>query len=122
MKSDNELIAEFMGFEKTGPFYESAGTRHDKYRSPDFGYTYAAQWAFDTSWYWLMPVVEKIEDVALNVSIETACVTIEVMDDAYPIYKHTETFEYQEDTKLNVLYRSVVKYIRWYNSQSLDKQ
>jgi hypothetical protein len=65
-----------------------------------------------------MPVVEKIELVSLNFKIETACVTIECFDDAYPQYGHTETFESQDDTKLLVCYRAVVKFVKWYNSQS----
>lgn len=99
--TDNQLIAEFM--------------KNDAINSPhlDPGRT-----QYDTSWDDLMSVVEKIELVSLNFKIETACVTIECFDDAYPQYTHTETFESQDDTKLMVCYRSVVKFVKWHNSQS----
>lgn len=100
MKTDNEIIAEFMGFEKTGTFYEAAGVRHDKYKSPDFGYTYAAQWAFDTKWSWLMPVVEKIHK---NHSIHSQqCRGIKAA---------------LISLKIEAVHASVVEFINWYNKQ-----
>jgi len=71
--NDNKLIAEFMGFQKTDiGWYESndgwfiglsnSGNTFDEY-----------ELSFDTSWDWLMPVVEKISDIkhwSINATLE----------------------------------------------------
>jgi hypothetical protein len=49
---DNQLIAEFMGVEKENGLYLFT-TPMDDYKTDTL--------YFDTSWDWLMPVVEKIE-------------------------------------------------------------
>ena len=47
---DNELIAEFMGYE----------VKHGKCYSPKYNDGTIAPMQFDRSWDWLMPVVQKI--------------------------------------------------------------
>lgn len=65
----------------------------------------------------LMPVVEKIEEVLLQVSIHTAFVNIcgEVNGVKY---NQDTCFESQNDTKLIVTHRAVLRAIQFTNSQS----
>jgi hypothetical protein len=71
-KTDNELIAEFMGFTKDSKDlyliddYSLRG--EDEYQA-----TYVSEMKFNTSWDWLMPVTEKISDIkgwSLNSTLE----------------------------------------------------
>lgn len=79
MKTDNELIAEFMGGHQNaeGRWYNVT----DKQRKQG-GYYLPDGFEYHTSWDWLMPVVEKIatihsknpkvfkgEDIIMNLSI-----------------------------------------------------
>ena len=49
--TDNKLIAEFMGYE----------VKHGKCYSPKYNDGTIAPMQFDTSWDWLMPVIENID-------------------------------------------------------------
>ena len=94
-KTDNELIAEFMGMKYSDERYWSK---------------------FKTSWDWLMPVVEKIEctktddednsDSFFNVMIEVFECNINGRDIC--ICENG-------NTKLEATYRAVVKFINQYN-------
>ena len=83
MKTDNELIAEFMGM---GIFH---------YNPNQLGY--------DTSWDWLIPVVEKIHNV---VPSEVS----EVNNEGLAI------FEIGLLTPIGEVHEAVVQFIKWYNS------
>lgn len=56
-QENNKLIAEFMGLESDRYYYTNADGSEDyvDYQNDEMH--------FDTSWDWLMPVVEKIEQV-----------------------------------------------------------
>ena len=60
MKNDNKLIAEFMGYE----------VKHNKCYSPKYNDGTIAPMQFDTSWDWLIPVVNKIEMECEGVPIQ----------------------------------------------------
>jgi len=53
---NNELIAEFMGYE----------VEHGKCYSPKYKDGTIAPMQFDKSWDWLMPVIDKIENDGLD--------------------------------------------------------
>lgn len=92
--SDNEIIAEFMGHDVPNG-YLNGSDRNSKY---------------DTSWDWLMPVVEKIErikGVHLVIS-ELGC-------DIYSFGKRVS--DSREDTKIKTVYKAVVSFIKWYSNQ-----
>ena len=55
--NENKLIAEFMGLEKENGLYLFT-TPMDDYKTDTL--------YFDTSWDWLMPVVEKILDISFQ--------------------------------------------------------
>lgn len=115
LKTENEIIAEFMGFSKTGTFYETKGIRHDKYKSDMFGYTYAEEWAFDSKWDWLMRVVDKIESLGYAVKIKRKDCEV----DGYPQDRY---YDLQIDSlKIKSVYKAVVQFIKWYNENKPKK-
>jgi hypothetical protein len=121
MKTDNELIAEFRGLPRTGePDSKSFVTRK--------GNTHLNSLEYHTSWDWLMPVVEKIQDVeivknrvkrtAANVQIFYKACFIEYSPDEESGDDNGEfKIQTKGDTKLEAVYKAVVEFIKWYNSQ-----
>src|SRR5690606_37574273 len=115
MKTDNELIAEFMGF-------TCCDTGQDRFWNPpsqpqatinDWEYHTNHLDYFRTSWDWLMPVVEKIESLGY---------TVEIASSDYQIRKTGDTeafiFHYGPDRpKIKAVYEAVVEFIKWYNQQ-----
>lgn len=141
----NKLIAEFMGYENL-----RSSKEYPLYRIPDHSYemdnefgtteiidTFESNWdlCFDSSWDWLMPVVEKIgiqkmkvrvfglllsdegEEVNLiceNFSIANRWVTIKF---EYFRRYYEKTYYYKEDKsdKIESVWLAVVEFIKWYN-------
>lgn len=117
MKTDNELIAEFIGWtiidetEHDPEFYESPnvlcnyeyfeGTRFHKHD----------ELFFNTSWDWLMPVVERLEaQNGASAEIRQAY--------CYIVHHLTKTeFNFHAGSKLEAVYKAVVEFIKWYNEQ-----
>jgi hypothetical protein len=94
MKSDNELIAEFMG---------AKPTRGDRL-------TYSKDFLkYHTSWDWLMPVVDKIWQVAIDDNSKThvAGKAIKIIDEQVSIF-----------SSIDEVYKAVVEFIKWHNTQS----
>ena len=99
MEEDNKLIAEFMKGETikvkfAGAFYHN-------------------------SWDWLMPVVEKIENLdrlAGTVLIRQECCTItsNMLGDATVMANESGNYR-EANTKLSNTYKAVVAFINWYN-------
>lgn len=97
MKTDNELIAEFMGFHGNKLIY-------------------------DTSWDWLVKVLERIESKGYdNAVFFDGLHSINERND-FIIYKKqggaTELIRNKSNTKIKAVYGGVVSFIRWYNSQN----
>lgn len=92
MTDKNKLIAEFMGYSQPHPDY------------PNSTYWYREDGSiltillYDTSWNWLMPVIEKILDISLNLDTMEMYYNI---TDSIPNFKNT--------------YNAVVEFIKWYN-------
>ena len=118
-KTDNELIAEFMGVKhKQDPFVKSKKLFWH-YKE---AYSMSESLNFDTSWDWLMPVVEKIAKLNYGVSITTwpkewdaPIVGVQVMihdngDDGPVIERHSEP-----EQMITSIYKVVVEFIKWYN-------
>lgn len=104
---DNVLIAEFMGytFSKSGLTARiGKGKKPSAYRLSDLHY--------NTSWNLLMPVVEKISNMA-------------VWDDDLNSYgcEYDRVLYKYIDTDIKSLYTCVVSFIKWYNTHLLtDKE
>jgi hypothetical protein len=119
MKTDNELIAEFMGL-KTRKisllsdnditvYYKKSAK--DWFNLPDYG----------KSWDSIMPVLETIEKhgaiVELNICLATMCRIVAVNGSR----ENVENFiNGGSITLLDAAYMSVVEFIKWYNKKSLS--
>lgn len=122
MKSDNELIAEFMGVKEKQSSYESYMkeepywfTENELYRTyarsvPGASFSdFIQNSKYHVSWDWLMPVVEKI-----NTPDHYAAINI----DSDGVFLHTNTREMHHFTnadsgsKINAVYKAVVEFVR----------
>ncbi len=99
MKTDNELIAEFMGLPLTKMEPMFSGSRGMKMVP-------FQNWKYHSSWDWLMPVVEKIQFFA-QVKIENTQCIISVNGDCVALVHSGSNIE-------NV-FRACVEFIKWYN-------
>jgi hypothetical protein len=108
-KTDNEIIAEFMGL----PLTKSLPS----FGSGEWVDVPFQNWKYDTSWDWLMPVVEKIEKhgaiVELNICLATMC-RIVFLNGSRDKVK--EFVNGGSIPLLDATYLSVVEFINWYNS------
>jgi hypothetical protein len=117
----NEAIAEFMGY--------SHGNRNREF-NPDAVYK-EEEFKYHSSWDWLMPVVEKIEDVQLddkNNVVTRAAANVQIFYKACLIqYEPDEesgdtndevSIQTQGETKIEAVYKAVYQFIQWYNNQS----
>jgi hypothetical protein len=129
----NEVIAKFLGFEKTGHSYEHNGVRHFKYKSDQFGMTYPGEWAFSTNLNWLMPVVEKISEMAsvvIRPNKNGGICSIEMFFIAkQKLVKETGIkYDYIEPlgecssgpTIIANTYKAVLEFINWYNTNKRE--
>jgi len=124
---DNKLIEEFMGVEKENGLYLFT-TPMDDYKTDTL--------YFDTSWDWLMPVVDKIErehkanfrikctwNEFTEHSIHQVIVNIEqgeMSKDKSCIYDSKKIYDYVGDAvkcKREATYKAVVEFINQLNNQ-----
>ena len=124
--TDNELIAEFMGWERISNEYSK-----NSFMVPN---TYPQVWfdsgeiqckpekmSFHDRWDWLMPVVEKIESLQYKkylyvISGYTFVINgrcAEVMD----IERDTITKQQVGESKIEATYKAVVEFVKWYSRQ-----
>lgn len=94
-----------MGYKKKGSFYQV----------PKTGWWSLDHFNFHESWDWLMPVVEKIE-------AETHVHNFHIVRDTAEIIFTSRSMEYPYievggKTKIEGVYRAVMKYIEWYNKK-----
>lgn len=94
MKTDNELIAEFMGYSFCKTEHDTFWNTEDRNASPEDWQFHSDHLRYNDSWDWLMPVVEKI--VRLD-------------------EHHMDVGSLPIGTPINEVYESVVKFIKWYN-------
>ena len=87
---DNKLIAEFMGFHRTEKGYIVGGLGNGT-----FGF--AEELMFHTSWDWLKPVVDKIEQVNEGVPEQMLHVSLY--------------------STIDEVYEAVVEFIKTYNNE-----
>ena len=137
----NKLIAEFMGAKiKSKKFgYTSTSSCDACYWFEDFNISYdgisVSNLKFHKSWDWLIPVVEKIENLNLKeffykwneeektrYNFMSTCVDISYnycniyveleLDPPYEISSVTL------DSKIEAVYKAVVNFINWYNEKN----
>lgn len=118
MGTDNEIIAEFMLYPVNYEYRRSSPSKKVVKRILKY----------DKSWDWLMPVVEKIQDTqvikgrvirtAADVQIMYKACHIEYSgDEESGDYSGEWEIRSSSTTKIKAVYRAVVKFIKWYNTQ-----
>ena len=127
------MIAEFMGFKKHNDFtFEAIDERFFIPTSikngevESYGYVFPINsLCFHTSWDWLMPVVEKIEDFYIISGKELEFQVVQYEDEVKIIAKYLDKkwetiVEISADGsgKKKNTYQAVIKFIEWYNEQS----
>ena len=107
----NKLIAEFMGIES----YEANGYTNFVYEKNN--HRTDVDLSYHDSWDWLMPVVEKIENVYTKKYKSGFIVRIEYKDIFVMTLDTSEELIIcdQSDSKLEGVYWTCVKFIKWYN-------
>jgi len=113
--SNNKLIAEFMGVPCDKDLYTPL--------CPHTGTTLfipISQMKYDTSWDWLMPVVEKIEDIECKETstdlVGYHLYDIEIRQNVTTI--HGTNIEETAGDKLFNTYNAVVEFIKQYNNEN----
>ena len=117
---NNKLIAEFMGAKPSDRYAdgttfvytkESLPTPHSSYHW-DLG-----SMEYDIRWDWLMPVVEKIDNIGFDVCISRISCKI------HPILEPEKTITSlvcgDTSKKLELVYGCVIEFIKWYNRKRL---
>ena len=113
MKTDNELIAEFMGAvymdvtDHHGNAYKNVPIPPNKIIIEETCCRYSLDFEYHSSWDWLMPVVEKIK---------------QLYNDSEDIFKeewYTKSiFQMGIMMPIKAVYEAVVEFIKWYNTQN----
>lgn len=149
--ANNKLIAEFMQLEQHGDYFHIEDenlmeiTGCEKGEVTSLGYLFTPElMKFHTSWDWLMPVVEKIEQLSVSVlenedelhdkrKVEyqfTVCIENEqcmIHVDIFPQYYGTDTDFFKTYdccnrengvTKIQATYKAVVEFIKWFNENA----
>jgi hypothetical protein len=109
----NRLIAEFMGLEPM-----TLSETNQKCLNPKHNDGTISPIQFHSSWDWLMPVVDKIEDIECE-EVSTDIVgqhlfDVEIRQNVCII--HGTDIEESSGSKLHCVYNAVVSFIRWYNA------
>lgn len=113
-KTDNEIIAEFMGLPLTKqlPQFSSVGPK--KWTTVPF-----QRWKYHESWDWLMPVVVRCHE--LGDAEEQKFPEAKDLDDP----TGWKAWSYRRvglSTDINQVYTNVVNFIKWHNSQDTSNQ
>jgi ribosomal protein S18 acetylase RimI-like enzyme len=123
MKTDNELIAEFMGYKlitpemRRNPEGWSRGYWQKDYpEKQDVLCAEGHGMHYHDSWSWLMPVVEKIESLGFNFWIGKYASSVTKEGSGDP------SFTVKGNSKLKVVYDAVTEFIKWYNENKGGEQ
>lgn len=118
MEEDNKLIAKFMELQTTFQdvqiWMDWENNTIPLWDKRD--YWLASELKYHTSWDWLMPVVEKIEELGYCVWFQTrkkAPILITIWKNGDEIIRIGNL----HDTKIKTVYNAVIDFIKWYNNQ-----
>lgn len=120
----NKLIAEFMGAtvtsKNTCTNYGNMQIPYWAFERTDFDQVTLGAYKYATSWDWLMPVVENINTMKAPGYREKFDVVIWKNDCHINTYREVlfETFRYNGEELISVVYRCVIQFITWYNNLS----
>lgn len=111
-KSDNELIAEFMGARLDATI---GNGRWIYAKQPTSYYREDVELRYDSDWNWLMLVVQKVRELSIAVEISYSLGTV-----CKICYKNGKSFEWlsiEDNDGFSAVYKAVVEFIKWFNSQ-----
>jgi hypothetical protein len=120
IEEKNRLISEFMGYDIGGNQYRIPFCVSENILGEESNDFYVEQLKFHTSWDWLMPVVEKIEDLECKFEMfpsetKKKYFVAKVMTYANNTFKQNNFFDATGETKIESVHNAVVKFIEWYN-------
>ena len=106
---NNILIAKFMNMETTEQYIVPTSIKETRYHwENDTGYS-KEELEFNNSWDWLMPVVDKIENLGFQVwIIKHKCII-----NKFP----KEIITIEKNNKIDAVYQSIIKLIKWHNKE-----
>lgn len=128
LMESNKLIAEFMGYQW---YYRLGFSLPEDIETID-GETYSAKWylpqdlKYHENWDALMPVVEKIENIALvgcqaYIDISPFCVSVYCSGhhnkELNRLYHKFDGAYLNDERKKKAAFDCVIKFITWYNQQ-----
>lgn len=118
----NKIVAEFLGYKVD---YDKENNEYGINGKPLTCYNY------DTSWNYLMPVIEKIESLNLsdwyddenfmnvNCSIESGHCYIFIELNYDPPHRITGLSNY-DIPKIELIYSQIIEFIKWYNKRAQE--
>ena len=119
----NKLIAEFMGNNRNDSDFGFMRKKH--YEIAPFGYFDEEQLKYHSSWDWVMTVISKIEKygciVEINFSLCCMC-RICVIKRSFESGCNFINDDNGLDNPIQAVYKSVIEFIAWYNTQSLTNK
>lgn len=129
--ANNVLIAEFMGLnllKDTQHWRRSAEEQEENHKlfcinegNSNWYSVSANMLEYDTSWDWLMPVVEKIESTKAKegfyFDVDILSTGVIISSAAKHIVQITQE-EIQSTSKIEAVYNAVVEFIKWYNQNT----
>lgn len=116
MKTDNEIIAEFMGYKEIDTINSTSRFKYyNKGSGPLMDSYFLERHAYSVSWDWLMPVVEKIDKMMPEIKIPEDLKTLE--DGDHLANHYMEVVALPLSTHISEVYQAVVEFIKWYNNQ-----
>jgi hypothetical protein len=111
---NNKLIAEFMGILNIDDTKYIETLKEMKSNGLYFEQGYmTSELKYDTDWNWLMPVVEKIEELGYDFDINKRENDNNVFIRGSQYSKTTSN-----KTKIEAVYNACVEFIKWYNNQN----
>ncbi len=116
IEENNKLIALFMGYDD---FKAHSSVRLKRTDEID-AYTHILKYEklkYHASWDWLMPVVEKIEQMKYNIRSTPLYTRIGYDCEVNKYSEISPIITIEGETKLKATYKAVVEFIKWYNSQ-----
>jgi len=121
----NKIIAEFM--ELKFKDQDKIFVRNDRWGNEEFRPFNETDLQYHESWSWLMPVVEKIQKLGYNVYIRMQppqiklCFTETIIDDN--ANSPTVIWDGElEASAIESVYKAVVQFIQYYNSQTPNNE
>ena len=115
MENENKLIAEFMGYAFVDGVYESS---KDEFHIDEMLY--------DTSWDWLMPVVQKISDKTFhqrdkfNYSFSIEKTNVTISEKGYKLGKQISIkveYPFNNEERLKATHKAVVEFIKTHKNK-----